>query len=177
MTMRQLSNREKIIAGATIIMVVVYLVFFILIRPAKDMLAGIDDSIATSEQRLSKGKVLLERGSGVQKSMDSLVKEWGQTRSDAEESSQLINALESAATTADIRILNIEPRPIVRDTLVRYPIAMTVSGTSKHIIKFLSLIQAKPLALDVENLNLERSIDGNATINGTMVVTRLRIQG
>ncbi len=163
------------IAIVTFLLLCGYIMIFVVVKPFQAALSGIDESIVISEERLEKGRQILEKRGNLQGALDSLVKEWGFAASDAAENSEIINALEAAATTANIRILNIEPRPIIRDTLARYPIALTISGTSKNMVQFLFIIQAKPLALNVENLNLERAIDGNATINGSLVVTRLRI--
>jgi len=173
--MKKLSTREKVIAAITFVMLFVYAIVFLVARPLNNMLATMQESIATSEKRLMKGREILSSRAGLQESLDKLENEWGVSASDNAEATELVAALEAAATAADIRINNIEPRPVIKDVLIRYPIALTVSGTSTGIIKFLHIIQVKPLALRVDNLNLERAVDGNTVINGSIVVTRLRI--
>ncbi len=173
--MMKISPRERLIGAATLFLAFVYVIFFVLLKPIKGMVSDIDENIATSQERLEKGRALLEGNQELQKTMDQMVQEWGRGSSDAAESSELVNMLEAAATKSAIRILNIEPRPIVKDVIVRYPIAVNISGTTKDIAKFLYLIQKKPLSLSVDNLNLERTADGNAVISGSMTVSRLHI--
>lgn len=172
--MRKLTNREKIIGLATFFVVGIYVMVFVFMR-LNNMLTSIDEGIATSQERLDQGRQRVQSGVNIKESLGHMIKEWGVDSSNANESTELINALETAATTSGIRIINIEPRPVIRDVLVRHPIALTISGASKDLIRFLYIIQSKPLALSVENLNIERAVDGNAVISGSVVVTRLRI--
>lgn len=171
----KISQRERVIGVITLVICSIYIFIFVVIKPLKNTLLGLDERIEIGQERLDRAKQKLEGRGSLQGVMDSLAQEWGVASTDAAESSNIINTLEEAASKAGIRILNIEPRPVIRDTLIRYPIALTISGPSKNMIKFLYIIQRKPLGFNVEGLNMERAMDGNAVINGTLVVTRLRI--
>lgn len=171
----KLSQREKMIAGLTAVVVLLAGVFFGVYRPLKGMMEDIDDATQTVEEKLIRGKRNMNLSANASASLDQIVGQWGKASSDSVEFSGLTNALETAAKATSVKIINIEPRAVIKDIVARYPVAITINGSSRNIMEFLRLIQSQPLLLDVESMNLERGVDSNGTVNGVLVVERLRI--
>ncbi len=173
--MRRLSSRETFIAGILGTLVVVGGIVNWVIKPLLSGGDALNNEIELSSQRLAKG---LEKKSGsdrLEKEYQKLVAMWGVASSDPAEASELVSKLESAAQEAKVNIINMEPQAAIKDVLVRYPVDLIITGQWPAVVHFLYLIQTRPLMLNIESMNLEKSNDRAASLQGKITVSRLRI--
>ncbi len=173
--MPKFSSRERVIAAVLAAVLIVGGAINWVIKPLISGAEALDNEIDLSRQRLSKG---LEKKSGsdqIEKEFQKLVTIWGIAASDTVESSELISKLEAAAQEANVHILNMEPQPVIKDALVRYPVDLIITGRWTSVVRFLYLIQTRPLMLNIESMNLEKSSERTAILQGKITVSRLRI--
>ena len=173
--MRQISRREWITLSLTVVVLGSFLIQQLVIKPIQEGSNDAERRIQLTQKKLKKNYEIISQTKNLEKQIQEIENNFGFVDSDDEESSAMVDGLESVARQTNVQIVNMQPqRSQVKKWVKVFLVEMTLGGSWPNIVHFLHLAQSAPNNFYINQLNLEKFSDNASLLRGRLTVSRLR---
>jgi|CXWL01.1.fsa_nt_gi Tfp pilus assembly protein PilO len=163
--MRRLNPREKIFAIITVMLVLLFGIVELVIKPVKRIESRVDQELLDQNKILRKDINLVNDERQLSNQYEELLKPFIQQGSDEEAMSVLLAQLETLANEAKLRIVEIKPQKGKKaDNYKFLSVGLSFQGTLLNIERFLYAVQSSPNDLNVDELILESNVPGQDSL-------------
>lgn len=169
------SSREIILAGITLLMILTFLLFHYLIRPAYRQWQDLRAQVHLQTAEFERLQANLSVKDSVNQAFDQLPTTILQQDTDQITLSQYLRELESLARYPSLALITLKPQPVQREPYYKiYPIQLTVAGKLPEILQFVTDTTHGSQVTGLREFNL-RAIQGVNMVECQLALGMVRL--
>lgn len=170
------SRREKVIFYVSIVFVMFALIDRLLVSPALDKMASLENDIANKKIAIQKDLHFIYLKEGINKEASSYAGYFSKDVSYDEGMNSFLKLIEDFARRSSVNLLNIRPAGVKAEKgVVRYYVDLNCRGEMEQIVDFLYRIESAKKVLTVEKFTISAQEEGSSSAQCRITVSRLAI--
>jgi Tfp pilus assembly protein PilO len=175
--MRQFSGREKMIFGACVLAIGIFILVKGMMAPFREAVGSLDQKIVLLKGKLRKNDQLLNQAKLLRGAYDTYLERFRQTKSNEQEMSSVLSEIESVASQMSLRISALKPKQVERkEHYNSFSVSLIVESDFKEMMQFLYVVQQSPHFFDVEEFRFDKSpYQKDPTIKTNFVLSKFLI--
>ena len=171
---KKLSPRENIILITTIVLVVIFIAYQLVIKPMYEGTMDVNDQLRLGRVNLIKAHQMLDQKDQIAARYQNLVNLIGGVDSEEAQMPTIVSKIEAAARDSNIHIANIQPqKPLTQKDIRFLQVEIELDGQWLDMVQFLFLLQQPPNFYFINELNLEKYSDTANSLRGRIVISRM----
>ncbi len=176
MFINDLSKREKILFYSTVSIISISLIYSFTFRKTAGLWNELNQEITAKKIKLRKNIQYLLQEDSVRRNYQEYAPYIIQRGSNEEQMRDLLNQVERAARSADIRIANLKPRPIENKGFYnKYGIELNCEADIEQYTEFIYNLQGCEQLIRIERLKLSSQANSPA-LKAQMLISKVAAQ-
>lgn len=165
----EFSKREKHIFTATIIFIVVALLYNFIFEPGIKKWQAANSEITAKRAKMNKGIRLIER-------KEAIIQEYNKYAKSTKNMSKILSYTENMANSFNIKTSNIKPgQGIEKGFYKEYSIELQIEGQFSDIIKLLSELIKLPALITLKKCDFRTTSENSSIFKGTVILSKIII--
>lgn len=161
---RRLSSRELKILVVSSVLASTYIGYILLVKPAKEKFAALDEEIAAQQRRLAKSSTEIKKADDMERILAVYEQRFKQPASNEGTMSSILSEIETAAVDLKLKIANLAPKRVKETDLSnRFSVSLAIDGDFPDILQFLHTLQGAPHLFDVEEARFDKGARQQST--------------
>jgi len=170
------SKREKIIFYASIVFVTLVLIDRLLISPALDKMASLENDIAEKKAVIQKDLHFISLKNGINKEASIYTGYFVKDATYDEGMNAFLKLIEDFARRSSVNLLNTRPAGIkAQKGVVRYYVDLSCRGKMEQIVDFLYRIESAKKILTIDKFTISAQEEGSSSAQCRLTVSKLVI--
>lgn len=171
--MRPLSKRERQILFCCLIVLGIYCFFNMIWKPLVRLGEELKQKRGTDETVLEKELKVIAKGKEIVPEYNRYLNSFGQKRSDEEQMSYVISAIESLSNQNNVRVSEMKPRKVRKvDFYNIFSVSLTMEGSLQEIIQFVYVLQNPPHYFQIEAIRIEKKSMQDTMLQSQLLLSR-----
>jgi len=176
MFLSRLSKRERYLLYITVVVLVSILFGKAGVSPIMQRLSKLNREIFVQEKKLEKSLRVLAREELIRSEYKKYIQFVRQSRSDEEQTSELLSEIEKLADKTSISLSNIKPGKIEKVGRYRkYVVRIEAESEIGHLASFIYQLEESPELLRIRNFHLTPRKKASSILKARMTITELLI--
>jgi len=154
---RRLSARELKILILSLVLASTYAGYILLVKPAQEKFAALDEEILVQQRRLAKNSTEIQKAADLEKVLAAYEQKFKQPASNEGTMSSLLSEIEAVAGELKLQIANLTPKRVRETNFAnRFSVSLSIDGNFTDILQFLHKLQSEPHLFDVEEARFDK---------------------
>ena len=174
----RLSKREKTIAQAITVIIILSLIYGFLIEPLFKRWNDINRETKLTKLKLQKALSIIKNKPEIDREYALYVDKLKSKASDEEEITFILNEIETIARSSQSKLISMRPKPVAdKDYYKRYMVEIETESDMNSLMKFIYDIKESSQLLKIERLNINtKSSQQGVIIRASMVISKVAIR-
>jgi Tfp pilus assembly protein PilO len=175
MLIQKLSKRERLILIGCIALIATAILYNFILEPFVKKWTELSSEARIMKLKFKKSTEILKRRIEITERYEDISSYVGpQAGSDEEEIANLLSEIEKLASSSNVRITDIKPRPAKRlDYYKKYVVEVESEGDIARLTKFIYGVQTSPHLLSIEKFSLSMKGTAHQVLRANMTVTKI----
>ena len=170
---RRLSARELKILIVSLFLALTYAGYILLVKPAQERFAALDEEIDAQQRRLAKNSAEIKKTGVTERILADYEHKFKQSASNEGTMSSILSEIEAVAADLKLQIANLAPKRVKETNIAnRFSVSLTIDGNFMDVLQFLHTLQSEPHLFDVEEARFDKGTRQQTTSVKASLVLR-----